>query len=114
LGKRKPLRILLSQQRACHSGKTLHNGKAFMIEGAPAMLDFDRFLADVVDAMTETQTDSAKWGRFAANTQASKTDFNTLLQKLTVRRRINTPSDALGPFVRVPGSPDESEVPAAS
>src|SRR5262245_60541020 len=37
---------------ACHSGMIAYQGKSFMIEGAPSMLDFDRFLADLVDAMT--------------------------------------------------------------
>ncbi|HYW44641.1 MAG TPA: di-heme-cytochrome C peroxidase [Bryobacteraceae bacterium] len=84
---------------ACHSGKIAHNGKAYMIEGAPAMLDFDHFLADLVDAMTATQADTQKWARFAAGQpQANlKKDFDARTAKLVIRHRINTPTPEAGP-----------------
>ncbi|MEZ5351991.1 MAG: di-heme-cytochrome C peroxidase [Bryobacteraceae bacterium] len=84
---------------ACHSGLIAAEGKRFMIEGAPSMVDFDLFLSEMVDAMGETLSNGDKWSRFANGLPASglKQAYEERLGKLRIRRTVNTPSPEAGP-----------------
>jgi len=87
---------------ACHTGKIHYGGKSFMIEGAPSMLDFDRFLSEMVDALNDTRRDQAKWNRFWADLPGGvqRAEFHRQADKLQIRRDINTPPSPAG-FARV-------------
>lgn len=39
---------------ACHTGDVQHGGKTYRIDGGPAMVDFDRFLADLAASVRAT------------------------------------------------------------
>jgi cytochrome c5 len=49
---------------ACHTGKVAYKGKEYVIEGAPAHHDFDRFIADIASSMQKTTDNSDKFSRF--------------------------------------------------
>jgi hypothetical protein len=50
---------------ACHTSSISINGRAIRIEGGASHVDFDRFYADLADAVTRTVFDPAKFQRFA-------------------------------------------------
>jgi hypothetical protein len=50
---------------ACHTGELRHGGKAFRIDGGPAMADHETFIAAMAGALEATQRDEAKFTRFA-------------------------------------------------
>ena len=50
---------------ACHTGKITQNGKDYLVEGGPAHIDFERFVADIATAMKMTLADEEKFSRFA-------------------------------------------------
>lgn len=57
---------------ACHTGAIEYGGENIRIAGAPAMLDFQKFVRSLDAALDETATDSAKFDRFATNVLAEK------------------------------------------
>jgi hypothetical protein len=70
---------------ACHTGKAVYEGKEYVVEGAPAHHDFDRFTAEIATAMQKTLADEEKFSRFSnrvlgANAQA--TDITALKEML--------------------------------
>lgn len=86
---------------ACHSGLIKAGTRRIFIEGGPAMFDFDRFLSEMVDAMTATLNDGAKRGRFLNGMPAGTlADFKEEYEKLALRREVNTPPSPAG-FARV-------------
>ena len=86
---------------ACHSGLILYKDKRYIIEGAPAMVDFDRFLTELVAAMDATALDFGRWQRFAARIPGTepklKDDFTKRKDKLAERAATDKPSDSAGP-----------------
>lgn len=50
---------------ACHTGQITYQGKAIRIEGAPALSDFQTFMDELIEALAKTQSDDAKFSRFA-------------------------------------------------
>ena len=52
---------------ACHTGDVRHEGKTYRIEGGPAMVDFDRFLADLSRTVRATAFDERLRNVFFAN-----------------------------------------------
>lgn len=50
---------------ACHTGQIEYDGKRYLIDGAPAMADFQAMFESLVQAMQATLADDAKFGRFA-------------------------------------------------
>jgi hypothetical protein len=50
---------------ACHTGRIDFKGKAMLVEGGPTMADFTSFQDALVDALTATSKDEAKFDRFA-------------------------------------------------
>ena len=50
---------------ACHSGQIELNGAKILIDGAPAMADFEGFIWSLVNAMKATLVDLSKFDRFA-------------------------------------------------
>lgn len=92
---------------ACHTGNLRYHDPAgrrpnvdYLIEGAPSLVDFDGFLAQLVTALEATAADTEKWSRFQAKTNARRSDFDALRSRLALRRHINTPDVPAG-FGRV-------------
>lgn len=52
---------------ACHTGDVRHRGKTYRIDGGPAMVDFDRFLAELSRTVRATAFDPRLRGLFFAN-----------------------------------------------
>ena len=50
---------------ACHTGKVAYKGSEMVVDGAPALADFQAFHAALVDALAATLDDPAKFARFA-------------------------------------------------
>ncbi len=51
---------------ACHTARFTYQGREETVDGAPSLLDFQSFVEGVDAAMAATQSDPAKWERFAA------------------------------------------------
>ncbi len=86
---------------ACHTNKIRYKAASqplveYLIDGSPGLIDFDGFLAELVQAVVATATEPVKWRRFAAATSAQKNDFEALRDRLVLRRSINTPNVKAG------------------
>lgn len=57
---------------ACHTGKIAYKGKEYLVEGAPAHHDFDRFVTEIATSMQKTLNDSDKFSRFANRVLGAK------------------------------------------
>ena len=57
---------------ACHTARISYQGTATTIDGGPNLLDFQGFVESLDDALKATQSDPAKWERFAAEVLAGK------------------------------------------
>ena len=51
---------------ACHTGVIRRGAMALLIDGAPTLADFERFMRDLTAALQATADDDAKFARFAA------------------------------------------------
>jgi mono/diheme cytochrome c family protein len=51
---------------ACHTNDIAYKGRTVRVDGAPSLADFQSFLEDMLGALTQTDSDSAKFDRFAA------------------------------------------------
>ncbi len=70
---------------ACHTSQINRNGTAYLIDGGPAMGDFESFLKELAAALKSTADDETKFGRFAAAVlPASSSDAN----KVTLRNKL--------------------------
>ncbi len=86
---------------ACHTGKIVYGNKEYLVEGAPAHLDFNRFVTDIAIAMKMTLADVEKFSRFSdrilgknAEFQKAKALNQALTRKsaqLNIRLKINHP-----------------------
>ena len=83
---------------ACHTGVIRHGEQRYMIEGAPGMIWFDRFVSEMVDAMESTIKDKAKHDRFFTKEMGAgaEAEFASLLGRHAMRRLINTPKEPAG------------------
>ncbi len=52
---------------ACHTNQLDYKGNKFLIEGAPTLANFVLFYRRLVEALDQTNSDSAKFDRFARN-----------------------------------------------
>ncbi|WFE91529.1 di-heme-cytochrome C peroxidase [Roseibium porphyridii] len=72
---------------ACHTGQIEFNDKKLLIDGAPAMADFEGFMWSLEDALTATVEDEARFERFAEKILGQPTttagDKTTLKKQLT-------------------------------
>jgi len=50
---------------ACHTSQVNYRGKSWLVDGAPTLGDVERFQRRLVDALSKTQSDDAKFERFA-------------------------------------------------
>ncbi len=68
---------------ACHTARLTYEGQEMTVDGGPNLLDFQRFIEGVDAAMVATQSDPAKWERFAALVLAGhdNTDNRNLLRQ---------------------------------
>ncbi len=78
---------------ACHASRIDYNGRSYIVEGAPSMLNFDAFFSDLVDALSAPVNN-------AANVGVSQADHDQLTAALTARRAINSSPVPAG-FARV-------------
>jgi len=88
---------------ACHTGEIKFNNNKIRIDGGQGMLDFNRFEASVIDSLSATIADQAKFDRFSeavlsGNQDALglKTQMVTLTEQLSTRHRINRTEVAYG------------------
>lgn len=65
---------------ACHTGQINYKGLGLRIDGAPALSHFDRFFAELVAALQATQSDEAKFQRFATALGQSSRDQQQALR----------------------------------
>ena len=66
---------------ACHTGTVTRGGKTMLLEGAGAMLDQQRFDADLSAALTATANDDARFTRFADRLGVAAADRPALKQE---------------------------------
>lgn len=59
---------------ACHTGRMTFQGQNYTIDGAPALIDFQRFIEDLDAALAATRADTEKWNRFAAQVLDGRDD----------------------------------------
>jgi hypothetical protein len=71
---------------ACHTAEIRLGVKAYRVDGGPTGGDVQAFLTDLTQSLQQTQTDPAKFGRFATkilkgpnNTPANQVDLKTQL-----------------------------------
>ena len=86
---------------ACHTGKIAYQGKEYLVEGAPAHHDIDRFTTEIATSLQKTADNSDKFSRFAAsvlgaNAKAEdiailKKQLSQESSKLAERLKINHP-----------------------
>jgi len=86
---------------ACHTGKAAYQGKEYIVEGAPAHHDFDRFTTEITEALAKTFNDNAKFARFSTKVLGEapspkaiavlKDKLAEQSQKLGFRLKINRP-----------------------
>lgn len=92
---------------ACHTSQLQIAGKKVIVEGGQAMIDFEAFVAEFVNALKATQDDIAKFDRFASKVigpnpmAAQKADlrnqFAAEYEDLRVRTEQNKPRHPGGP-----------------
>jgi mono/diheme cytochrome c family protein len=71
---------------ACHTGIAAYKGKEYLVEGAPAHHDFDRFTAEIATSMQKTLIDDDKFSRFSKRilgANAKPADISALKEMLT-------------------------------
>jgi cytochrome c1 len=59
---------------ACHTGKVAYKGNEYLVEGAPAHHDFNRFITEVATAMSKTANDGDKFSRFVGRLLGANAD----------------------------------------
>jgi mono/diheme cytochrome c family protein len=83
---------------ACHTARLELDGKTVQVEGGPALVDFQTFVADMVAALEATVGDGAKFERFAAavvgssrgdKAAALRRDLEETTKRLAERKKRN-------------------------
>ena len=81
---------------ACHTGEVDYRGTHMRIDGGQALIDFNGFEAALIESLSATVADSAKFDRFAKALNVSGGDRQTLqneivalTQKIDARHRMN-------------------------
>jgi len=81
---------------ACHTGEVDYRGTHIRIDGGQALIDFNGFEAALIESLSATVADSAKFDRFAKALNVSGGDRQTLqneivalTQKIDARHRMN-------------------------
>jgi hypothetical protein len=57
---------------ACHTARIAYGGRETTIDGGPSLVDFQGFTDEILAALVATQSDAAKWERFAASVLAGR------------------------------------------
>lgn len=88
---------------ACHTSQINHSGTAFLIDGGPAMGDFERLMKELALALKNTAADDQKFARFASKilTASASTDakqnlrasVRSIAQQRSGYNNRNLPSD---------------------
>jgi hypothetical protein len=81
---------------ACHTGEVRYQGHRIRIDGGQGSLDFTAFEGELIDSLTATAADAAKFERFAVATVAPmdqraslKGEIAALTAKLAARHRMD-------------------------
>ena len=81
---------------ACHTGQLSYRGTTMRIDGGQALIDFDRFEGELVEALSATAEQDDKFGRFAqalrvpeGKRPALRDELVALAEKLDARHRLN-------------------------
>jgi mono/diheme cytochrome c family protein len=56
----------------CHTGKIVYQGKEYLVEGAPAHHDFNRFVIEIAMSLQKTADNSDKFSRFVNRVLGAK------------------------------------------
>ncbi len=72
---------------ACHTTQIDYKNTKMLVEGAPTIANFVLFFSRLVDAIEQTYSDDAKFGRFATNILG---DTHTSEQAATLRMQLQT------------------------
>lgn len=76
---------------ACHTAQISVGGQPLIVDGAPTLADFQGFTDNLTKAMLQTQTDPAKWNRFAVRVikpqQAREKDGSRVLSDTAMLKR---------------------------
>ena len=76
---------------ACHTSLITYQKTAWIVDGGPAMADFEVFQKSLQKALLQTESDAQKFSRFAAGilgSSASTGDAALLKQQLTEKRKL--------------------------
>ena len=86
---------------ACHTGKVAYKGNEYIVEGAPAHHDIDRFTIEIATALQKTADNSEKFSRFVASVKGANAKAEDIAElkkqlsqessKLAERLKINHP-----------------------
>lgn len=75
---------------ACHTGKVAYKAIEYLVEGAPAHHDFDRFTTEIAAALSKTVNDGDKFSRFVERllgANAKPEDIAVLKEQLSQESR---------------------------
>ena len=70
---------------ACHTNLIRHQGKAYLVDGAPTLGDFEKLMRRLSESLQKTADDNAKFDRFAAAVLGGSA---TPAQKAALRGRL--------------------------
>ncbi len=90
---------------ACHTGKIAYKGKEYIVEGAPAHHDFDRFITEVSTSLQKTTEHSDKFSRFASRVLGAKASPDDLA---ALKALLSQENDKLGQRVKINHPPYEN------
>ena len=90
---------------ACHTGKAAYKGKEYIVEGAPAHHDFDRFITEIANSLQKTTENGDKFSRFADRVLGAKTNPGDLA---ALKELLSRENDKLGQRVKINHPPHEN------
>ena len=76
---------------ACHTSLITYKQTAWIVDGGPAMADFEMFQKSLQKSLLQTETDAQKFARFAGSilgTTAGASDTELLKQQLSQKRQL--------------------------
>lgn len=83
---------------ACHTGKVAYQGKEYIVEGAPAHHDFDRFITEIAVSMQKTSESGDKFSRFADRVLGANANPG---DRAALKELLSRENDKLGQRVKI-------------
>lgn len=87
---------------ACHTGKIAYQGKEYIVEGAPAHHDFNRFITEIAVSLQKTVDNSDKFSRFTSHVLGAKAKPKDIA---ALKEQLSQESSKLGRRVAVNQTP---------